>query len=142
MAEAIFVHKSRQLGLDTFVQADSAGTESYHVGSLPDRRTRQVCEERGIPLAHRGRKIGPKDFMEFDHIVVMDAVIHGQVSRMRPKEAKAQVSLMTDYRKKHPAEEVTDPYYGGMEGFYEIYEVLDDTSEGLLEHIRRTAIDK
>lgn len=44
---------------------------------------------------------------------------------------------MTRYCMRHKAaDEVPDPYYGGAAGFERVLDLLEDASQGLLEHIQ------
>jgi protein-tyrosine phosphatase len=36
-----------------------------------------------------------------------------------------------------PGEEVPDPYFGGEEGFQEVFEILDTATEAFLEFLRK-----
>lgn len=50
---------------------------------------------------------------------------------------RAKTSLMTRYCMRHKAaDEVPDPYYGGAAGFERVLDLLEDASQGLLEHIQ------
>jgi protein-tyrosine phosphatase len=49
---------------------------------------------------------------------------------------KDKVSMMTDYAKNNNADSVPDPYYGGPDGFELVLDLLEDSCEGLLEHIK------
>jgi protein-tyrosine phosphatase len=35
-----------------------------------------------------------------------------------------------------PGDEVPDPYYGGPEGFRQVFELLEEACEGILAHAR------
>ncbi|RYG31760.1 low molecular weight phosphotyrosine protein phosphatase, partial [bacterium] len=60
LAEGIFRRIAAERGLD--VEVDSAGTGDWHVGSLPDRRARQVGQASGCPMDMRGRQFVEGDF--------------------------------------------------------------------------------
>ena len=61
------------------IHCDSAGTASYHIGSPPDRRMRQIARENGIELTHHARKLTGEDFYDFDYIVAMDEANFGDI---------------------------------------------------------------
>jgi protein-tyrosine phosphatase len=42
---------------------------------------------------------------------------------------------MCDFCSTHTLKEVPDPYYGGVEGFNHVIDLLMDACEGLLKHI-------
>ena len=58
------------MGIDLMV--DSAGTGDWHVGQLPDLRSRRVGEACGCDMRMRARTVSPQDFEKFDLIVAMD----------------------------------------------------------------------
>src|SRR6185312_2357446 len=70
LAEAILRRDAAALGIDLMV--DSAGTGDWHVGQLPDLRSRRVGEACGCDMRMRARTVSPQDFEKFDLIVAMD----------------------------------------------------------------------
>jgi protein-tyrosine phosphatase len=133
IAEGVFQHMVNEKNIEMVV--DSAGTASYHLGELPDKRARQVCEERGIKLTHRARAFSKTDFDEFDYILAMDNQNLTNILKLKPAQSKATVQLMRDFDPKHRGAEVPDPYYGEMDGFVEVFEMLEQCCEVLLEEV-------
>jgi protein-tyrosine phosphatase len=43
---------------------------------------------------------------------------------------------MCDFCSTHTLKEVPDPYYGGVEGFNHVIDLLMDACQGLLKHIK------
>ena len=125
LAEGIFKHQAREIGLNATV--DSCGTANYHVGEAPDRRSIAKASEYGINIANlRGRQFNVSDFDEFDHILVMDHANYDNVCRLaRNSEDINKVSLILSHHPENREEEVPDPYYGGEEGFEQVYQLLN-----------------
>ena len=71
-AEGIFNQKIKERDLEKLFVVDSAGTGSWDVGNLPDKRMRSTALSRGIELTSRSRQIEENDLYEFDQILVMD----------------------------------------------------------------------
>jgi len=44
--------------------------------------------------------------------------------------------LFLDFAKTAEVTEVPDPYYGGLNGFERVLDLVEDASHGLLEHIK------
>ncbi len=137
-AEGIFNKKIRERDLESFFVVDSAGTGSWHVGNLPDRRMRATALSRGIELTSRSRQIGENDLYEFDQILVMDndnfeAVTSLIKDHMNPLNSK--VKLILTYSKNSQLDEVPDPYYGGQNGFEKVLDLLDDAMDGLIDSL-------
>lgn len=127
LAEGILQSK---LPSDKFM-VDSAGTGGWHVGELPDKRSVATARERGLDITHqRARQFKVSDYTEFDHIFVMDTSNLKDVLKLAPNDkAKTKVSLMMDAL--HPGESINvpDPYYGGPEGFDNVYDMLNEACE-------------
>jgi len=115
------------------------GTGDWHVGEPRDRRSRQVGERRGIPLAGRARQFVPLDFARFDHVLAMDGKNLADLRAMAPDEAARQkIRLLRSYDPASPADaDVPDPYYGGADGFDHVFDVCQAACAGLLEAVRR-----
>jgi len=110
---------------DYFV--DSAGTAAYHVGEKPDKRSIAVAKKYGIDISHqKARKFSQKDFDDFDLIYAMDISNYENIMALARNEAdrqKVQLILNEVYPKENL--EVPDPYYGGTDGFENVYKMLD-----------------
>lgn len=110
------------------VFVDSAGTGAWHSGELPDNRSIAVAKKYGIDLTdQRARLFLVEDFDKFDHIYVMDQSNYKNVCRLAPNdEAINKVQLILN--ESYPDEnlEVPDPYYGGDQGFENVYKMLDE----------------
>jgi protein-tyrosine phosphatase len=125
-------------GLSDRVTVDSAGTGGWHVGELPDPRTRAAAARRGIELDHRGRQFRRDDFARFDLILAMDAANHRALLSMAPDaDAKAKVRLLRSYDPAAPeGAEVPDPYYGGGDGFERVLDICEAACAGLLAEVK------
>lgn len=78
----------------------------------------------------RARKIDAKDFARFQHIYAMDRGHYDLLSRSIPGAYGARLSLFV------PGEDVTDPYYGTIQGFEEVYDVIEKGAEDLLNALK------
>lgn len=137
MAEGIFQHLLETEGLTGSISCDSAGTAAYHVGNSPDPRTIEVLEKNGIYTNQRARQLRPEDFEEFDHILVMDKENLANAKRVQSKvdAPKAQLELALNYASDLSESEVPDPYYGGINGFDYVYDLLDTSLRNFLGKI-------
>ncbi|MFP9099736.1 low molecular weight protein-tyrosine-phosphatase [Flavobacterium sp. RHBU_24] len=124
LAEGILQSK---LPADKFL-VDSAGTGNWHAGDGPDRRSVSTAKGRGLDISRqRARQIKKSDFTEFNHIYVMDSSNLRDVTALAPDAAaKAKVKLMMDEIFPGQKVDVPDPYYGGQEGFENVYDMLDE----------------
>jgi len=138
-AEAVMRHLVAQAGLADHIEIESAGTGDWHVGEPRDRRSREVGERRGIPLAGRARQFVPADFARFDHVLAMDGKNLAELQAMAPDEAALKkIRLLRSYDPSSAAgADVPDPYYGGADGFDHVFDVCQAACAGLLEEVRR-----
>src|SRR5690606_33971997 len=81
-AEGVMRALVEQAGLGRRVVVDSAGTGAWHVGELPDPRSRAAAKKRGYELVHRARKFTAQDFDRFDLVVAMDRDNYSNLQRL------------------------------------------------------------
>ena len=137
-AEGIFKKKLKDRDLEKLFVVDSAGTGSWHVGNLADPRMREAASLRGIELISRSRQIETNDLFEFDYILVMDknnlnavkSLVKDPLSKVNSK-----IKLILSYSKNSGLDEVPDPYYGGLDGFDNVLDLLDNAIDGLLDNV-------
>lgn len=142
LAEAIFNHKAKERGLSNQLTADSCGTSDYHIGELPDERTIRCAKKFGISMNHRGRQLSKLDFKTFDYFLVMDGANMKKVKEvMKNAGLNHDRVLMLRDLNSETGLEVPDPYYGVEEDFNEMYEILDEATEKLLEKILQETIN-
>lgn len=116
LAEAAFRAEAERVGLAA--EADSAGTGGWHAGEPPDRRARAAALRGGVAIDHlRARQVTLEDFRRFDHVVAMDRANLADLRRMRPNDARAELSMLLDHVPGREGQGVADPYYGGDDQF-------------------------
>jgi protein-tyrosine phosphatase len=137
MAEAIFRQEVKRRGLEPHFEIDSCGTGSYHIGELPDYRARATLTKMGLNTEHRARQFKASDFELFDYILPQDeSNLQNMLKLKNPaKEYSSKVFKMRHFDPQFENEDVPDPYFGGEEGFDEVYEMLVRSSKHLLDHI-------
>lgn len=106
---------------------DSAGTSNYHIGALPDRRSIEVAKHHDIDItAQRGRQFKISDFDTFDYIYVMDSSnYHDIIGLSRNAKDEAKVKRILQEVPDNIMFDVPDPYYGGDQGFENVFQMLD-----------------
>lgn len=137
MAEGVFQALVREAGLEGQVTVESAGTGNYHIGELPDHRTRKVCQENGITLGSRARQFVPEDFHRYDYILAADPQNLADIEAQKPQTAiRASLGLIGDYDPESGMKAVPDPYHGNLEDFRRVYQQLSRCLHPLLEEVR------
>jgi protein-tyrosine phosphatase len=113
------------------IYVDSAGTGAYHVGNLPDKRSIEVARKNGLNITNqRARKFVVNDFDKFDVIYAMDESNYRNIlllARNRDDERKVHMILNEVHSNKNNS--VPDPYYGGDQGFENVYSMLNEACE-------------
>ena len=132
MAEAIFRDMVVRTGLAGRIAVDSAGTGGWHAGEQPHQGTRRVLRERGIDYTHAARQVVGDDFVRFDYLIALDNG-HMFELRARAERSGAQLARLLDFAPNAPTRDVPDPYYDGR--FAEVYTLVEQGCQGLLEHI-------
>lgn len=107
---------------------DSAGTANYHIGSPPDPRSVSVAQKHNLNISNlSGRQFQVSDFDIFDYIYVMDGSNYNNVLKLaRHQDDISKVSMILNEVYPKQNYDVPDPYYGGGDGFENVYTMLDE----------------
>jgi len=136
LAEGILLHLVNEKKLPLTI--DSAGTSNYHIGEAPDARTTANAKKHKIDLSPlRARQFVVEDFDLFDKIYVMDkSNLQNVLKLARHDEDKQKVDLFLNI--SHPNEnmEVPDPYFGGEAGFENVFQLVWNASEKLINKMK------
>ncbi len=116
---------------------DSAGTGHWHIGNKPDPRSIEVAKKHQLDITNqRGRQFSIQDFDSFDYIFVMDTSNKENVlSLARNDSDKEKVHLILDELFPNENVDVPDPYYGGGQGFEDVYQMLDEACESIVNRL-------
>jgi protein-tyrosine phosphatase len=136
LAKALFEKHLEDHRLDHLFFCDSAGTSSQHQGQNADPRTLQNAAKNGLFFHHSARQFHPRDFDEFDHIIVMDRSNENNVLNLcRNEEHSVKVSRMRNWDVEMPGADVPDPWYSGEDGFEEVFRILERSTHALLHEL-------
>jgi protein-tyrosine phosphatase len=137
LADGLLRKKVAEAGLD--VEVDSAGTSAYHVGNPPDVRMQETAKLKGCPINDlRSRQFVVEDYDRFDRIFVMDQSNRQNVLNLaRSAEDEAKVEMILNLNHPNMDLEVPDPYYGGDQGFVEVYQLLDEATDVLMNELKK-----
>jgi protein-tyrosine phosphatase len=127
-----------KLGPGIDVELDSAGTHGYHVGHPPDRRAVDAALRRGVDLSGiRSRMVAEEDFETFDLILAMDRDNLAHLEYLCPPDLRDRLRLFMAFADDAGLDEVPDPYYGGLNGFDKVLDLVERAADGLIEEIIR-----
>jgi protein-tyrosine phosphatase len=131
LAEGVFRSVLVAEGKGNGVLIDSAGTNGYHTGELPDERSIAVASRHGIDIsAQRCRQLTADDFTRFDLIIGMDRENVATIKMRRPSVATAEVGMFCELA-LGDATQIPDPYYGTNVDFERVYRMILAASKGL-----------
>jgi len=118
------------------VYVDSAGTAGYHVGNNPDKRSIAVAKKYGIDISgQRCRKFNFNDFAQFDIIYAMDlSNYYDIIALSKDKSDIDKVRLLLE-EGSSSVREVPDPYYGGTDGFEEVFKLINQACDMIAKKI-------
>ena len=132
-AEAVFLHRLATRGLEHRFDVESAGTGGWHAGEAADPRSRAEGNRRGYQLVTPARQVTGDDFDRFDLLVCMDMENAAHLmDRGAPDE---KVRLLLEWHPESRHREVPDPYYGGVDGFAHMYDLIEAAIDPLLDDL-------
>ncbi len=137
-AEAVLRQRIDQKGLRDFIEVDSAGTQAYHVGHVPDERSIAHGARRGYDLMPlRARQVSDLDFERFDLILAMDEDNLADLKERCPETLQSRICKLMDFAPEDVSPRVVpDPYYGGEAGFERVLDLIESACDGLLEALQ------
>ena len=137
-ADGVFRKKVANANLSEKILVDSVGTGSWYIGEMPDARATQTAMENGYDLSDlRGRQIHQSDFEHFDYILAMDSNNLDDLCVLSPEQYRSKLQLLLEYAFEISEKNVPDPYYGGVSGFDDVLHMIEQATDGLLDHIQQ-----
>ena len=131
LAHGILNNKAENENID--IDVDSAGTSTYHIGLPPDSRSINIASNYNIDISsQRAREFTRNDFKKFDIIYAMDSSNYNHIIGMaRDNNEINKVKLIL-----HKNRDVPDPYTGGDDGFEDVFIMLDDACNRIINELR------
>lgn len=135
-AEGVFQHLVNERGLEPYFYIDSAGTSAYHIGEPANSKSQWVANQQGIQLRSKARRFDRADIEEFDLILAMDHENLQNIKQLNGNsEYSEKIKLLREFDPEPNDKAVSDPYYGGMDGFQNVFDVIKRSSESLLDEL-------
>ncbi|HNQ61869.1 MAG TPA: low molecular weight protein-tyrosine-phosphatase [Bacteroidia bacterium] len=132
MAEGILRKKAEEKKINLHI--DSAGTGNWHAGENPDPRAVATARNFDINISNLvARQFKQQDFDDFDEIFAMDTQNFKDIlSKARNESDKKKVRLFLDLIPANKIKDVPDPWFGGAEGFVNVFHMLEEACENYL----------
>jgi len=133
LAKGILWSKGKHLNLEV----DSAGTAAYHIGKQPDIRSIEIANKYAIDLnQQRARQFSRADFDKFDIIYAMDTNNYAHLISLASSETERnKIRMILNEINPNSYQSVPDPYYGGDNGFQDVYNMLDKACDKIIQDI-------
>ena len=133
LAEGILSSKGKHLK----IEVDSAGTAAYHIGKQPDIRSIEIANKYAIDLnQQRARQFSRADFDKFDIIYAMDSNNYAHLISLASSETERnKIRMILNEINPNAYQSVPDPYYGGDNGFQDVYNMLDKACDKIIQDI-------
>lgn len=139
-AEAIARNMAKDLGLENNFIFDSAGTDGYHAGEVPDARSVATGIERGVSFDKIvSRKIAVADFDKFDFLMCMDRSHQTKLLRAALPAQQDKIKLFLEFCEveNYWNDEVIDPYYKVSGAFEEVFDVIELALKSMFEKLSK-----
>lgn len=137
LAHGLLRSKIDKLNLE--IQVESAGTSGHHSGESPDTRMQQTAIKHGIDISDlRAEQFTEADFDRYDVIYAMDKSNYKNIVLLarNPKDIE-KVKMILNESMPNQNKEVPDPYYGGQDGFQNVYNLLDEATDIIIKNIEQ-----
>jgi len=132
LAHAVFEHLVRKDSLEKIIDVDSSGTGAWHIGEQADSRMRRTAEGHGVSLNHRSQQLIYRNLTDFDLLLTMDGHNYSDTLALcRSDDERNKVRMFRDYDPDGRGD-VPDPWYGGQDGFEDVWNIVYRTSMTLL----------
>jgi len=136
MAEGLLRYYLQQTELRDRVEINSAGTQASQPGSRPDQRAQKVMALRGINISRiKARRATARDLVRSDFVFAMDESNLRDLWQLNLPEHQDKLSLLLSHHAGQPLLEVPDPYYGSIEAFERVFQILDEAMGDVVFYI-------
>ena len=134
IAEGVLTELAKQHHLSW--QIASAGTESFHIGEQPHRYSQQVCKENSIDISHqRAAQFSKEDLQQYDLIYTMSTDVYNILKKICGSSFDSnKVRLFLEELYPSQNLSIKDPWYGELEGYYEVYEEIRKGCLAIIEN--------
>ncbi len=135
-------------GLADRVRVRSAGTGDWHVGrGIDPRAGATLREHHRDPSRHRAQQVRPAWLDPGspdgdDLVLAMDSGNLADLRGLAASEATdpagtPRLRLFRDFDPVDPGGDVPDPYYGGTDGFEEVFAMVERTCAAIVTDLQR-----
>lgn len=134
IAEGILAQKAQQRGLPWVVE--SAGTNGFHDGEPPHPLSQKVSAQHGVDISGQiSRRLTQADFKKYDRLYAMADDVLREMQKIGKEDFDPQKAILF-LEERYPGKQknVPDPWYGEEEDFVEVYQLIDETCDAIINN--------
>tara|TARA_B100000614_G_scaffold200590_1_gene181799 strand:- start:107 stop:598 length:492 start_codon:yes stop_codon:yes gene_type:complete len=145
LAHRLLEKEAADRGLSDRLSVESSGTGGWHIGEDVDARMRRTAARRGVDLHHPARQLERRDLTDYDLLFAMARGHYRDIHRMGNgsldgklyvfRQFDPEVSSDGSLPAPRSAPDVPDPYYGGPDGFENVYDMVERTCRRIVDEI-------
>ncbi len=137
-AQGVFEKLIENCDLTKYIEVDSAGTHTFHLGKAPDPRCQKSAKNRGYSIEQiKSRLIKQEDYSLNDLVLVMDWDNYAIAENQCNTENKHKILLLAQFCSKYNLSTIPDPYYDVENGFEYALDLIEDACRGLLKYVQK-----
>jgi protein-tyrosine phosphatase len=137
MADVVLNVRLADAGLANDIEVTSCGTGTWHLGEEMDPRAVEVLTDAGYDGSRHRAQLFSAEWFDHDLILAMDPTNLADILALLPADRHDRARLFRSYDPAAQGDEaVPDPFYGGPDGFQLVREIVERTSEVLVEELR------
>lgn len=135
-AEGVFEHLINERDLEPYFEVDSSGTSAYHIGESANSKSQQIARQHGVTLNSKARQFKASDFQYFDLVIAMDEENLQNIKQLDVQEEYFhKVEKLRAFDPQPGDGNVPDPYYGGIQGFENVFQIVKRSCKNLLDQL-------
>lgn len=135
LAHAVFEDIVRKNNFESSILVSSSGTDAWHVGEQADSRMMQTASQHGLEFQHYSQRLKASDITNCDLLLTMDSSNYRNtmVLARKPEERK-KIQMFRDFDPQGSGD-VPDPWYGNMDGFEIVWDMVERTCNKLFSEL-------
>lgn len=150
LAHRLLEKELDERGFGERVLVESSGIGAWHVGEDADSRMRRTAARHGIALHHPVRQLKKRDVTAYDVLFAMDQGHYREIISLGGADVREKLYVFRQFdpeitsgeepapRKMAP--DVPDPYFGGAQGFEDVFTMVDRTCRAIVDRIAQEAL--
>jgi protein-tyrosine phosphatase len=141
-AEGVLQHLVNKRSLQPYFEIDSAGTSAYHTGESANTHIQRIANRHGVMLHSKARRFESVDLSRFDMVLAMDNENVSNIRQLDPGQRyDEKITLLRAFDPAMESREVPDPYTGGLEGFENVFGIIERSCKNLLDKLEKNIED-